>query len=275
MIDTGLVSQTWYQDLAPKQKALFVHILCTCDVAGVFEVNYRMMTAYIGEPITEEDVFGAFGNRVIPLMGHESKGMLVDFVSFQCGGRLNPKVKVHQSILRRLNELGISVGQLQEWCTHPLEFDDGANAPEPEPEPERDEGAAAQEEEPTAVEQKPSRVAPVRAKETYDYMAAFTRFYAQYPRHDSKQAAIAKFTRILKECRTDEDRDRLLATMIESVRRQRQGEQWQKDGGRFIPMPSTWLNQRRWEDEGNVGAGRGNEESKCQFISELVSGMKV
>jgi hypothetical protein len=25
---------------------------------------------------------------------------------------------------------------------------------------------------------------------------------------------------------------------------------WQKDGGQFIPNPSTWLNQGRWEDEG-------------------------
>jgi len=25
---------------------------------------------------------------------------------------------------------------------------------------------------------------------------------------------------------------------------------WQKDAGQFIPNPSTWLNQGRWEDEG-------------------------
>lgn len=24
---------------------------------------------------------------------------------------------------------------------------------------------------------------------------------------------------------------------------------WQKDGGAFIPMPSTWLNQSRWEGD--------------------------
>jgi hypothetical protein len=26
-------------------------------------------------------------------------------------------------------------------------------------------------------------------------------------------------------------------------------QQWTKDGGQFIPMPATWLNGRRWEDE--------------------------
>ena len=24
---------------------------------------------------------------------------------------------------------------------------------------------------------------------------------------------------------------------------------WQKEGGRFVPQPATYLNQRRWEDE--------------------------
>ena len=26
-------------------------------------------------------------------------------------------------------------------------------------------------------------------------------------------------------------------------------DDWEKDGGQFIPNPATWLNQRRWEDE--------------------------
>ncbi|MNY63023.1 hypothetical protein D3C86_1999290 [compost metagenome] len=24
---------------------------------------------------------------------------------------------------------------------------------------------------------------------------------------------------------------------------------WLKDGGKYVPMPTTWLNGRRWEDE--------------------------
>lgn len=37
-------------------------------------------------------------------------------------------------------------------------------------------------------------------------------------------------------------------------------EQWQRDGGRYIPNPATFLNQRRWEDEiepSTVGAALG------------------
>ena len=40
--------------------------------------------------------------------------------------------------------------------------------------------------------------------------------------------------------------------MISAVIKQRQSDQWMKDNGQYIPMPTTWLNQRRWEDEGIV-----------------------
>ena len=37
--------------------------------------------------------------------------------------------------------------------------------------------------------------------------------------------------------------------MIKAINNQRNTEKWMKDKGQFIPMPFTWLNQRRWEDE--------------------------
>lgn len=44
--------------------------------------------------------------------------------------------------------------------------------------------------------------------------------------------------------------DLLLQTQImDAVMTQKHSEQWVKDGGQFIPHASTWLNQRRWEDE--------------------------
>ena len=37
--------------------------------------------------------------------------------------------------------------------------------------------------------------------------------------------------------------------MLAAIEKQKQSAQWQDNGGQFIPHPSTWLNQRRWEDE--------------------------
>ena len=36
--------------------------------------------------------------------------------------------------------------------------------------------------------------------------------------------------------------------MIEKLVAYKETEQWQKDKGRFIPHPATWLNQERWQD---------------------------
>ena len=40
--------------------------------------------------------------------------------------------------------------------------------------------------------------------------------------------------------------------LIEAVERQKTWTQWQVEKGRFIPNPATWLNQGRWEDEGQT-----------------------
>ncbi len=41
----------------------------------------------------------------------------------------------------------------------------------------------------------------------------------------------------------------LFQTIMTAIERQKQSEQWIRDNGQYIPMPSTWLNQRRWNDE--------------------------
>lgn len=68
----------------------------------------------------------------------------------------------------------------------------------------------------------------------------FAAFWGSYPRGESKQAAIAAWDKL-------KPNDELLVTMAKALKRQMQTEQWQRGIG--IPYASTWLNQRRWEDE--------------------------
>jgi hypothetical protein len=37
-------------------------------------------------------------------------------------------------------------------------------------------------------------------------------------------------------------------TLIAAVKAQCNSEQWRKDGGVYIPYPSSWLRGERWED---------------------------
>lgn len=70
----------------------------------------------------------------------------------------------------------------------------------------------------------------------------FAAFWDAYPKKVAKPAA-EKAWRKLKPT------GQLLADLMASLERQKGGEQWQKDGGQFIPHPATWLNGRRWEDD--------------------------
>lgn len=75
-----------------------------------------------------------------------------------------------------------------------------------------------------------------------DYSALFDMFWKAYPRKVAKDAARKAFD---KRKPTQE----LLDEMLKAISYQMTDDQWKKDDGRFIPHPSTWLNEGRWMDE--------------------------
>lgn len=70
----------------------------------------------------------------------------------------------------------------------------------------------------------------------------FLRFWDSYPRKVDKQKALKAW----KKLSPDGALCRIIAATLEE---QKRSPQWRKDGGSYIPYPSTWLNGRRWEDE--------------------------
>jgi predicted phage replisome organizer len=72
--------------------------------------------------------------------------------------------------------------------------------------------------------------------------ARFGEFWTLYPKKIGRKAACASWKRVKV---TAELHDKILS----AVRLQQTGAQWQKENGRFIPNPATWLNQGRWDDE--------------------------
>ncbi len=88
---------------------------------------------------------------------------------------------------------------------------------------------------------------------------AFDAFWRVYPKKVGKGAAQKAWTRINPPPET-------VALMLAAVKLQQGWSQWQKDDGQFIPHPSTWLNQGRWQDEGKP-SGNGNGKAP-QILSE-------
>jgi len=81
---------------------------------------------------------------------------------------------------------------------------------------------------------------------------SFSIFWKAYPRKDSKVPAQKAFEKV---CTSPEQ----LQVLLEAIERFKRCEQWLRDSGKYIPFASTWLNQRRWEDETTAAPGaRGN-----------------
>lgn len=74
----------------------------------------------------------------------------------------------------------------------------------------------------------------------FSYPPEFEEFWGAYPRKVGKRSAEQIWTRWnLKG---------MVREIVKSVNLWRDTDQWRKDGGRFIPHPSTWLNRAGWED---------------------------
>jgi len=73
--------------------------------------------------------------------------------------------------------------------------------------------------------------------------AGFDAFWVAYPRKVAKPTALKAWERLKPD-------PVLLETILASIERQAGGDDWRRDDGRYIPHPTTWLNARRWEDEG-------------------------
>ena len=103
-------------------------------------------------------------------------------------------------------------------------------------------------------------------------MDLFDRFWQAYPRHEAKLAARREFAKL----KVDEP---LLEAMLTWLNVARRSDQWRDK--RFIPHPSTWLHQKRWEDDpppmsrelidAQVGSsGNGHDEVDPEALQEAV-----
>ena len=69
----------------------------------------------------------------------------------------------------------------------------------------------------------------------------FSEFWQAYPKKRNKARAKQAFFRIKKI-------EKVFPVMMQALGRQKASADWQKDGGQYIPLPTTWLNGERWED---------------------------
>lgn len=117
-----------------------------------------------------------------------------------------------------------------------------------------------------------TEVQVVAPKKPVAAVARFDRFWAVYPNKTGKQAAFRVWERLkVSDAMTD--------TIVAAVEVQKSWPAWTRDGGQYIPHPSTWLNAGGWDNEPPTPVRTvfdthsprtsGNREASQRFIDRL------
>lgn len=72
--------------------------------------------------------------------------------------------------------------------------------------------------------------------------AGFAEFWSAYPLKKAKATAEKAWAKLKPSAE-------LQASILSAIAAHKLSADWMRDGGQYIPHPTTWLNQRRWEDE--------------------------
>lgn len=97
--------------------------------------------------------------------------------------------------------------------------------------------------EPLDSDSQPDPVKPKKTRGmTSKLLSLFEAFWAAYPNKKSRGQAETTWVKIAPD-------ERLTDLIIKAIAQAQASDQWKKNGGQYIPHPSTWLNAKCWLDE--------------------------
>lgn len=103
------------------------------------------------------------------------------------------------------------------------------------------------------LEQNPEPRTAVRVAD-----ALFDTFWAAYPKKKSKDDARKAWDKRRPDAA-------LLQVILTALQQQGQSPDWQKEHGRYIPFPATWLNRGQWTDAVDVDLADGGVSETLRF----------
>ena len=98
----------WFRELPIKLKIVWFYLLNKCNHAGILDdLDLDLLSFQIGEEYTLKEILEAFGDNLKEIGNGQI--FIIKFIEFQYNLPLNPKVKVHQSVLKLLHKSGIEL----------------------------------------------------------------------------------------------------------------------------------------------------------------------
>jgi len=101
--NTDKWQDTWFSDLKPLSKLLFMYLCDQCDVAGIFQINIKVMAFEIGtDKQTIEKALKEVDSRI--LYSKDEKFLFIkNFLKHQRNYPFNEKNSAHTPIIKRLD----------------------------------------------------------------------------------------------------------------------------------------------------------------------------
>lgn len=216
--DTEIWKKPWFFDLPDKYKLFWFYILSDCDAAGIWTVNQKITKAYLGE-LDFEKIIELFKNQITVLNGG-CYWLINDFVKFQYGYPLKETAPMYKKIDTLLKQRNLNIDTL--YDTVSIQYQQSIDTLKEEDKDKEKE-----------KEEKKEKISKIEIE--------FKSFWEHYPRKVGKIDAEKAW--IKTKDRPD------IQTIIESIEAHKKTEQWQKDGGQYIPHPATFINRGGWFDE--------------------------
>ena len=121
-MDNSIFEKQWFRELPVRLKIVWFYLINKCDHAGILnDLDVGLLSYQIGDNYTIDEILEAFNDNIEQI--GESKFYLSKFCKFQYG-ELNPNVKVHQSVIKILEDNDIDVNVSETNNTKALSVED-------------------------------------------------------------------------------------------------------------------------------------------------------
>lgn len=225
--DTGKWTDKWFRKLDVYEKLFFLWLVDNCDNAGFWEVDIELAATLIH--ISEAQALGAWQGLSRAFVQQGEYIWIKRFVRVQGNCPLNPDNNAHKQI----------ISLFQEHADFGIDFESALRS-EQQSSPSLGPKEAPCNGRGRSNGNGHSKSKGKRARE-------FELFWEAYPRKVGKGRA-----RKWWDCHKPDDA--LVDVMMCAIAQQKNCAPWLKDGGQFIPHPTTWLNREGWLDELDSGA---------------------
>jgi hypothetical protein len=247
--DTELWDQDWFLSGSAEHRDFWTYLCDKCDRSGVIRPNFSVFNAITKHRVNGLDFLSwvNMDKERIRTIGN-GRWWITGFVQFQCGMNLKWSVAPHRGVIIQLrnNQLIDSIEELGVRVALPypkgslrvaLPYPKGSLTPD------EDEVLSILINKDKSIKKGEYEGETETGGEggVLDDVS-FKAFWMDYPRKQGKGSAEKAWKKIKSPVST-------LELIMAALSWQKVSDQWTKDNGQYIPLPASYLNARKWEDE--------------------------